>query len=348
MTDESPTVTVAVPVLDGGALLGEVLDAVRRQRDVGDVELLVCDSGSTDGSVAVARRHGAEVMQIPAAAFSHGRTRDALMARASGDIVAFLTQDATPAHDRWLAELAGGFALADDVALVHGPYLPRPGARPAVARELAQLFAGFSPDGAPVVDRASADRAWRDVSSRATFFTDANGAVARRAWEDIGFPDVPYAEDRLLALRMLDAGWAKAYIPAAGVLHSHDYRAWDLFRRYFDEFRGLRETFGHVEPANPRRTLGLLRRHVAADRAWCRASGVSAGELDHETLHSALHFAIRAAGSQLGSRADRLPPRVRRACSLERRSTFDPATAAPSRPAPDLAVVTVDPTTPPA
>jgi rhamnosyltransferase len=210
---------------------------------------------------------------------------------------------------------------------VHGPYRPRPRASPSVARELAQFFAAFAPDGVPVVDRATADGAWRDVSARATFFTDANGAVARWAWKRVPFPEVPYAEDRLLALRILEAGMAKAYVPAAAVVHSHDYGAWDLFRRYFDEFRGLRETFGHVEPLTPRRTLGLLRRQVAADRAWCRHAGADPVDVDLATLRSLRHFTIRAVGSQLGSRADRLPPLVRRACSLERRSTFEPVKA---------------------
>jgi glycosyltransferase involved in cell wall biosynthesis len=321
-----PDVTVAVPVLNGGPLLDEVLAAVRAQRGAEGVELLVCDSGSTDGSVAIARGHGAHVIEIAPESFGHGPTRDALMRRASGDVVVFLTQDATPADDGWLAALLSGFALADDVALVHGPYRARPDASPSVTRELTQFFAAMSPNGEPAVDRASDDAAWRNVSARATFFTDANGAVARRAWERVPFPSVPYAEDRLLALQMLEAGYAKAYVPAAAVLHSHDYEPWDLFRRYFDEFRGLRETFGHVEPLDPRRTLGILRRQVAADRAWVRASGANRREIDHATLRSLRHFAIRAAGSQLGSRADRMPGRLRRFCSLERRASFEPTT----------------------
>jgi glycosyltransferase involved in cell wall biosynthesis len=316
--------TVAIPVLNGGALLDDVLAAVRAQRWDGELQLLVCDSGSTDGSLQVARGHRAEVIEIAPGSFAHGPTRNTLMRHATGDIVVFLTQDATPADEHWLANMVGGFELGDDIALVHGPYRPRPATSPSVARELEQFFAAMSPDGAAVVDRATPDGAWRNVSARATFFTDANGAVARWAWERVPFPDVAYAEDRLLALHMLEAGFAKAFVPAAAVVHSHDYRPWDLLRRYFDEFRGLRETFGHVEPLHPRRTLGLLRREVAADRAWCRAAGATRREVHLATLRSARHFALRAVGSQLGSRADRLPAAVRRGLSLERRASFEP------------------------
>jgi glycosyltransferase involved in cell wall biosynthesis len=319
-----PEITVALPVLNAGPRLDEVLCAVRAQRWDGEVQLLVADSGSVDGSVELARRHGAEVVAIAPGTFAHGPTRNLLMARARGEIVAFLTQDATPADEQWLARLASGFELAGDVALAFGPYRPRSQASPSVARELSELFAAMAPDGAPVVDRAMPDGAWRNVSARATFYTDANGAVARWAWERVPFPDVPYAEDRLLALHMLEAGFAKAYVPAAAVIHSHDYTPLNLLRRYFDEFRGLRETFGHVEPLDPRRTLGIMRRQVAADRTWARAAGADGPDLDLATLRSLRHFAIRAMGSQLGSRADRLPPTVRRILSLERRATFEP------------------------
>ena len=98
-------VTVAIPVLNGARYLDEVLSAVRAQRIDRELEILVVDSGSTDGSLEIARRHGAVVHEIDAREFSHGGTRNRMMAMARGEHVAFLTQDATPAHDGWLAAL---------------------------------------------------------------------------------------------------------------------------------------------------------------------------------------------------------------------------------------------------
>ena len=96
-------VSVAIPVLNGGVMLEGVLAALARQT-VGH-ELIVCDSGSTDGSVQLARANGAQVLEIPTAHFSHGGTRNLLMERASGQRVAFLTHDAEPADERWLERL---------------------------------------------------------------------------------------------------------------------------------------------------------------------------------------------------------------------------------------------------
>jgi len=317
-------VTVAIPVLNGGSILAEVLGAVGAQVIDREIEVLICDSGSTDGSVELAGSLGARVIEIPKHDFSHGGTRNLLMREAAGEHVAFLTQDSTPAGPTWLARLISGFELSDDVALVHGPYLPRHGAEVHVARELSEHFTSLAPDGKPVVDRASADSEWTDVSSRATFFTDANGAVARWAWEQVPFPDVAYAEDRLLAKRMLQQGFSKVFEPGAAVVHSHDYGSRELFGRYFDEFRGLRETFGHVESASPRRAIVGVRRKTTADYNWALQDGAGRREAAAVALRAARYHTIRVAAAALGSRADRLSPAVRRALSLERRDSFLP------------------------
>src|SRR5215216_6782781 len=98
-----PSASVAIPVLNGGPLLADVLDAVAAQEVDRPLEIVVVDSGSTDGSVELARRHGARVEQIPPAEFSHGGTRNRLMELTRGDHVAFVTQDSVPAGPGWLA-----------------------------------------------------------------------------------------------------------------------------------------------------------------------------------------------------------------------------------------------------
>ena len=46
------SVTVAIPVRNGGGLLDEVLESLRAQRLDRPMEVLVADSGSTDGSAS--------------------------------------------------------------------------------------------------------------------------------------------------------------------------------------------------------------------------------------------------------------------------------------------------------
>jgi len=309
---DASIVTVAIPVLNGGELLERTLDAVSRQALERDVELLVADSGSSDGSRERAAAHGARVIELDRADFGHGATRNLLLRESRGTHVALLTQDAEPADKHWLARLLAGFDQAGDVALVYGPYVPRPDASPAVRRELESWFGTLRPG----VERLAADERELpavELMGRRGFFSDANAAVARAAWERVPFRDIAYAEDRALALDMLRAGYAKVYEPAAAVLHSHEYGAGQRFRRAYDEWHGLHEVYGWREPATPGRLisqlrgeLGPLRRDGADPATLARAAG--------DQL-------IRYFGAVLGSRGARLPAALQRRLSLEGRSS---------------------------
>jgi GT2 family glycosyltransferase len=317
-------VTVAIPVRDGGAALRGVLRALAAQSVAH--ELLVCDSGSRDGSAELARANGARVLEIASSQYSHGGTRNLLMAESAGTHVALLSQDAEPADAHWLGRLLAGFQLADDVGLVYGPYRPRADAAAAVGLELARWFGSLAPDGAPRVDRLAAGERVRPQALMGArgFFTDANACIARAAWERAPFREVAYAEDRLLALDMLGAGYAKAYVPDAAVLHSHEYSACQELQRGFDEWRGLREIYGWREPCSPAQLARGLRGELGFARAQLERRSAAPAERRATLAAVARHHVVRRAGALLGSRAGRLPAGARRRLSLEGRDSFEP------------------------
>jgi len=109
------------------------------------LEVLVIDSGSRDHSVDIAWAAGVSVLEIEPASFGHGRTRNMGAPRTSGELVGFLTQDATPVPE-CLAADRESHALSDRVCAVSGAHLPPPETSPMIARELTEFFAGF-PDG---------------------------------------------------------------------------------------------------------------------------------------------------------------------------------------------------------
>jgi rhamnosyltransferase len=320
-----PDVSVAIPVRDGGQLLAGVLAALAAQTV--EHELLVCDSGSSDGSVRLAREHGARVLEIAPERFSHGGTRNLLMAEATGAHVALLTQDSQPADERWLEHLLAGFELAQDVAIVCGPYRPRADAATPVRLELERWFHSLSPDASPRVERlGEAERSLPAIGlvGRRGFFTDANACLARAAWQRVPFREVPYAEDRVLAIDMLRAGYAKAFVPQAAVLHSHSYTSAQQLRRCFDEWRGLREVYGWREPASPAHLIAQLRGELGRAREELIGQGVGRARRRAALAAVARHHVVSRVGALLGSRADRLPATLTRTLSLDGRAGFAP------------------------
>jgi rhamnosyltransferase len=318
-----PEATVAIPLRNGGEQFAGVLLALDGQTVAH--ELLVCDSGSSDGSAELARAHGARVIEIAPEEFSHGATRNRLMGEAHTERVALLTQDAQPTDEHWLERLLEGFELGGDVALVYGPYMPRADAPLPVRLELERWFASLADGWEPQLEHLTDDERRLPVVQlvgRRGFFTDANACIARSAWEQVPFREVAYAEDRLLAIDMLRAGYAKAYVPGAAVLHSHHYSAGEQLRRSFDEWRGLLEVYGWREPASPRVQLSRLRGELGGARGELSAAGMHGPELFTALAAVARHYVLRSAGALLGSRADRLPAGARRRLSLEGRAGF--------------------------
>ena len=288
--------SVVIPVKDGARYLEEVLAAVLAQEP--GLEVLVIDSGSRDGSPAIARAAGVELLEIEPATFGHGRTRNLGAERTSGELICFLTQDATPLPG-WLAAFREALALEERVGAAFGPHLPRPDTSPMIARELTEFFAGFTPTGGPALQHAGGE----------PFLSNVNACYRRDCWEEVRFDDVAYSEDQAFGRAMLAAGWAKAYHPGAAVLHAHDYPPVDFMRRYFDEYRGLRESSG------PRRGLRAALDGARRARRWWRPTG--AGWTSRAWRRASGRAGRRARPST--TRAARSSPRSARAPSGSRR-----------------------------
>ena len=123
-------------------------------------EILIVDSGSSDRTVELARAAGARVVAIPPEDFNHGRTRNLAAELATGDVLCFLTQDATPAPG-WRAAHLEALRLAADVGASYGPHLPRPGTSPMIARELTDFFEAMATGGSRVLHGPDGPRSCR-------------------------------------------------------------------------------------------------------------------------------------------------------------------------------------------
>ena len=269
-------------------------------RAQGDVELLVIDSGSRDRSREIARAAGADADRDRAGgvrARPHAQPRSGAL---PGELICFLTQDAVP-EPGWLDAYREAFELDARVGAAFGPHLPWDDTSPMIARELDEFFGGFSPDGG----RCSSGAAI------CTFLSNVNACYSRACWEEIRFPELAYAEDQAFGRAMLDAGWVKVFHPGAAVRHAHDYGPVGFMKRYFDEYRGLREASGHVEP--------LAREPRSRGARGCAGCASRAGRRGGDSAGWRARLCIRAAGARR-RRSARAPIACRAAAQARCRS----------------------------
>ena len=137
--------SVVILTKNPGPLFRQVLPAVQAQATPWPFEIVVVDSGSTDGTVEFIRASsGVRLYQIPAAEFGHGKTRNYAVAQARGEYVAMLTHDALPADTDWLRALVQAIDAMPDAAGAFGRHLPYPGNNPFVARDITLHFDNFA------------------------------------------------------------------------------------------------------------------------------------------------------------------------------------------------------------
>ena len=243
------SVSVILPTLDAAGGIVALLAALKGQTRPPD-EILVVDSGSTDGTAELASEHGARVISIPRKQFDHGGTRDAALRQTAGEFVLFLTQDALPADECYIEHLLKPFA-DERVAAASGRQLPRPDARPYV-RAVQQYRYPAQSQVWGAEDRQA-------LGIRAYHLSDVCSAYRRSAYKTVGgFPHpLPTNEDMLIAAAFLDSGYRLAYCADAAVVHSHDLTLRQEYRRNVLIGRFLQEYGERL--GNPRETGEGLR-----------------------------------------------------------------------------------------
>jgi GT2 family glycosyltransferase len=117
-----PRISVVLCTYNGNRTIAETLSHLEKL-DYPDFEVIVVDDGSIDGCADCVREHGFRLIRTHNTGL--GRARNTGLHAATGEIVAYIDDDAYPDRD-WLKYLAATFLNSDFVG-VGGPNIPPPG-----------------------------------------------------------------------------------------------------------------------------------------------------------------------------------------------------------------------------
>ncbi len=275
-TAESPPVdvpvSVVVPTLDAGNDGALFLAALERQEGVRELELVVADSGSTDGTRERFAAAADVVLDIPAGEFGHGRTRNEAFAASSGEVVVMLVQDALLLGPYALRDLVHELLSDDRLAAVSARHVPRSDADLFGALTVVSHYRALWWDGRrahpsdPLRRRADAG------------VDDVCAAIRRSAWESgIEFRDVEFGEDLDFGVRAVAAGWTIGLSDAAAVAHSHTRDAPYHFRRSAADRLHVARLIGDDAVCRSA-TIGDVDEIIGAGRALLSQAAAAAGE----------------------------------------------------------------------
>ena len=260
-----PLITVVVPVKNGCATLAACIEGILTQTVPS--EIIVIDSGSTDGTLELLARYPVQIHRIAPEEFNHGETRNLGVRLARGEFVVMTVSDARPVDDRWLERMLKHFE-DPKVAGVCGqqvvPHEPdknplqwfRPYSQPVPRRIQFANPAEFKQ--LPPAEQVALC-GWDDVTAM----------YRRSALLEIPFRRVNFSEDGIWVKDALSHGCAIVYDYSAKVYHYHHETFRFRFRRTFTIQYQLYRYFDHVRA--PEWLLPRLARHVywAAQRQYC-------------------------------------------------------------------------------
>ena len=219
-------VSVLIPAKDEALNIRNCLDAVFSQATDVEFEVILVDSGSTDGTPDIVSGYPVRLYRIAPEEFHHARTRNYLASLARGKYLIYLNADAFPASPDWLNSLLSNFS-DPSVGAVYGRHLPKPNCDLERQVVLATMYGDER-----IVKEPSRKR---ELGYRYYHLSTVNAAVRKDVWESTRFPEeLKIYEDVGIAKRILDANWKIVYEPAAVVYHSDNHTLKDLFKRYFD------------------------------------------------------------------------------------------------------------------
>ncbi|PLC48055.1 family 2 glycosyl transferase [Pollutimonas subterranea] len=313
--------SVIIPTKNPGAIFNRVLDAVCKQETDFPYDVLVIDSGSTDGTIQYVQNHAdarVRLHQILPTEFGHGRTRNLGVSLTEGEYAVLITHDACPATEHWLSSMVELADQDERIAGVFGRHIAYPTASPFTIHELEQHFLGFDRD--PIVSLDDKQRYADDPGYRQFlhFFSDNNALVRRTVWQSIPYPDVDFAEDQIWAQKIIEAGWKKGYSKEGSVFHSHDYSLIERLQRSFDESYAFLRLFNYKLCPSLRIMLRTWLALNARDWRFAREKGLTKTS-PMIVPRAFLDNLMRLLGHYLGTIGDTLPPRLRTKLSHDRR-----------------------------
>lgn len=256
MTPYPSAVSVIMRSFNEAWAIGDTLKQLFAQDFAGKIELIVIDSGSSDGSIEIIQNaKPAKLIQIPLGTYVPGVVLNQGAREASHDWLVYLNADATPVGKNWLTELLKPCLANPKFGAVFSRQIPRPDCLPVFAHDYDRCF---GPE--------------RESQHWEHFFSMVSCVTHRSILEKVPIrEDLQYAEDDEWTCRLVKNGYEILYAIDSVAMHSHNYTLRESYKRAFGDARAMAAT-----STNPPRNvnyhyfvaLGWLH-DVLRDAKWC-------------------------------------------------------------------------------
>ncbi|MBI9049639.1 MAG: glycosyltransferase family 2 protein [Anaerolineaceae bacterium] len=196
------------------------------QQTIQPVEIILVDSGSTDATVAIAKRFPVKVVHIRPQDFTFGYSLNQGIAQATADFLVFASAHVYPVYPDWLENLLEPFEN-ERVALTYGK---QRGLQTSDFSENQIFLSWFSEESTNHQSNP--------------FCNNANAAIRKSLWLKNPYDEtLPGLEDLAWAQWAQDQGHEIAYVAEAEIIHVHRQNAKGVHNRYLREAMAFKQIY---------------------------------------------------------------------------------------------------------
>lgn len=220
-------ISIIIPTRNAEVYMDTLLTKLEGQT-IKPYEIIIIDTASKDKTREICEAHkNVKFIQINDGEFDHGGTRNKAAKVATGDILVFMTQDATPNTENFIEEIINKLGK-DGVVASYGRQVARPDA--SYLEKFAREFNYTKQELIKSKDDIE------KLGIKTFFMTNVCSAFIRdEFWNIGGFPEKTILnEDMIISSRLILKGKKVHYAAKAEVIHSHDYTYIQQFKRNFD------------------------------------------------------------------------------------------------------------------
>ena len=218
------SISIVIRAFNEEKNIGRLLYGISRQTLQENVETVLVDSGSTDGTLRIARRYPGKIVHISPEDFTFGRSLNTGIAAAGGELIVITSAHCYPVYPDWLAQLTKSFANPR-VALAYGRQV---GGETNHYSEH-QIFRHYFPEN------STPDQGH-------PYAHNANAAIRRGLWEEHPYNEaLTGLEDLAWSSWAMAEGHSISYVAEAEVVHLHEETMRQVYKRYQREAIAMKQ-----------------------------------------------------------------------------------------------------------
>jgi rhamnosyltransferase len=224
----SGAVDVLIPVYEPDESFEKLLKMLSNQTVRPEKIILMVTEGSHEVALDEQNDSKIEIHRLQKTEFDHAGTRNAAVSFSDAELVLFMTQDAVPEDVHFIEELVEGMEQDEKIAVSYARQLAKKDTKP-----IERLIRRFN---YPEESRMKSLEDLEALGIKTYFCSDVAAVYRREIFTELGGFETPavFNEDMVFAAKAVKAGYKVYYNAEARVVHAHNLKLMEQFRRNFD------------------------------------------------------------------------------------------------------------------